>query len=79
VLLTDIDECASKENVCGVGAVCENTIPGYNCLCPQGYTAKPDPKIACEQVNLFCVKDSRLDLTSMIDFKYSIDSCVKTD
>jgi len=61
----DIDECASKDNVCGVGAICENAVPGYNCLCPQGYTAKPDPKIACEQVNVFVRVSFGYKMTSM--------------
>ena len=47
---TDIDECTVLSNPCGQFAVCENAVPGYNCLCPQGYAAQPSPDIACEQV-----------------------------
>lgn len=47
----DLDECRALERPCGTHAVCENAAPGYNCVCPQGYRAKPDPQIACEQVN----------------------------
>ena len=51
-LVTDIDECAVLTNPCGKQAICENTVPGYNCLCPQGYDAQPTPDIACEQVRI---------------------------
>lgn len=47
----DIDECETLERPCGTQAICENAAPGYNCVCPRGYRAKPDPQIACEQVN----------------------------
>lgn len=47
----DINECVTLEKPCGTHAVCENAVPGYNCLCPQGYQAKPTPQIACEQVS----------------------------
>lgn len=47
----DINECETLERPCGSNAKCENAEPGYNCLCPQGYEAKPDPSIACEQVS----------------------------
>ena len=47
---TDIDECTVLSNPCGQFAVCENAVPGYNCLCPQGYAGQPTPDIACEQV-----------------------------
>lgn len=46
----DINECVTLEKPCGVHATCENAVPGYNCLCPQGYQAKPSPEVACEQV-----------------------------
>lgn len=49
----DIDECELLERPCGSHAICENASPGYNCICPQGYRAKPDPQIACEQVYSF--------------------------
>lgn len=51
--MLDIDECSINraDQLCGKYAICENTVPGYNCLCPQGYSAKPDAKIACEQVD----------------------------
>lgn len=50
-LCLDINECEILSKPCGPNAVCENTSPGFNCLCPQGYSGKPDPKVACEQVN----------------------------
>lgn len=46
----DIDECQVLDKPCGSRAICENTSPGYNCLCPQGYTGRPEAKVACEQV-----------------------------
>lgn len=48
----DIDECEVLEHPCGTYAICENAVPGYNCICPQGYRAKPNPQVACEQVTL---------------------------
>ncbi|KAG8232834.1 hypothetical protein J437_LFUL013160, partial [Ladona fulva] len=52
----DINECVALDKPCGKYAICENAAPGYNCVCPQGYTAKPDPSVACEQidVNILC-------------------------
>ncbi len=52
----DLDECTELDRPCGDFAICENTSPGYNCKCPQGYRARPDAKIACEQsdVNILC-------------------------
>lgn len=49
-IFSDINECEILSKPCGSNAACENTNPGYNCLCPQGFSGKPDPKIACEQV-----------------------------
>lgn len=46
----DVNECEISDRPCGTHALCENAEPGYNCVCPQGYRAKPDPQIACEQV-----------------------------
>lgn len=46
----DIDECVVLDKPCGLNAKCENTEPGFTCLCPQGFSGKPDPKVACEQV-----------------------------
>lgn len=46
----DINECEILSKPCGPYAICENTSPGFNCLCPQGYSGKPDAKVACEQV-----------------------------
>lgn len=46
----DIDECSALEKPCGSHAICQNAEPGYNCLCPQGYQAHPNPEVACEQV-----------------------------
>lgn len=46
----DVNECEILEHPCGLHATCENTDPGYNCVCPQGFRAKPNPQIACEQV-----------------------------
>lgn len=46
----DIDECAVLASPCGKQAICENTVPGYNCRCPQGYAGQPTPDVACEQV-----------------------------
>lgn len=46
----DIDECEALDKPCGTHAICENAVPGYNCVCPQGYQASPSPQVACEQV-----------------------------
>ncbi|CAH0390731.1 unnamed protein product [Bemisia tabaci] len=48
----DIDECAILDKPCGQNAVCENTDPGFTCTCPQGFAGKPDPSVACEQVDV---------------------------
>lgn len=50
----DINECVALDKPCGQNAICENAIPGYNCVCPQGYVARPDAQVACEQVFFFC-------------------------
>lgn len=42
----DIDECASKNSVCGVNAVCINTPGGYNCECAAGFVGTP-PHVSC--------------------------------
>ncbi|SPP80067.1 blast:Fibrillin-1, partial [Drosophila guanche] len=60
----DIDECAALDKPCGQHAQCENTVPGYNCKCPQGYDGKPDPKVACEQVDVNILCRSNFDCTN---------------
>lgn len=60
----DIDECTALDKPCGQHAVCENTVPGYNCKCPQGYDGKPDPKVACEQVDVNILCSSNFDCTN---------------
>ena len=46
----DIDECSAYDRPCGTNAVCQNAQPGYTCVCPQGFTPRPSPQVACEQV-----------------------------
>lgn len=58
---SDLNECDVLENPCGTHAICENTAPGYNCLCPQGYAARPDAKIACEQTDVTTLCKSKFD------------------
>jgi Calcium-binding EGF domain len=58
---SDIDECQVFERPCGSNAICENAAPGYNCLCPQGYAAKPSPDVACEQVDVNILCQSNFD------------------
>jgi hypothetical protein len=60
----DIDECTALEKPCGNFAICENASPGYNCICPQGYRAKPDAKIACEQADVNILCHSNFDCTN---------------
>lgn len=60
----DIDECSALEKPCGNYAICENADPGYNCLCPQGFAAKPDAKIACEQVDVNILCHTNFDCTN---------------
>ncbi|GLH00244.1 Fat-like cadherin-related tumor suppressor homolog, partial [Gryllus bimaculatus] len=57
----DIDECTALEQPCGAHAECRNAAPGYTCLCPQGYAAKPDPAVACEQVDVNVLCNSNFD------------------
>ncbi|XP_036344722.1 fibrillin-3-like, partial [Rhagoletis pomonella] len=61
---TDIDECTALEKPCGTYAICENAAPGYNCKCPQGFDGKPDPKVACEQVDVNILCRSSFDCTN---------------
>jgi hypothetical protein len=49
LFFSDINECVALDKPCGTYAFCENSSPGYNCVCPQGYTGKPNPNVACEQ------------------------------
>ena len=60
----DIDECTALDKPCGNHAICENANPGYNCLCPQGFIAKPDAKIACEQADVNILCRSNFDCTN---------------
>ena len=61
LVLSDIDECSVLSNPCGKNAICENAVPGYNCLCPVGYEAQPTPEIACEQVDVATLCKSNFD------------------
>lgn len=49
-IIVDIDECNAYENPCGTNAICKNAIPGYECICPPGYSPRPTSSIACVQV-----------------------------
>lgn len=60
----DIDECAALQNPCAPHAICENTSPGYACKCQQGFRAKPDAKILCEQVDVNILCSSNFDCTN---------------
>lgn len=60
----DIDECAALQNPCAAHAICENTAPGYVCKCQQGFRAKPDAKILCEQVDVNILCSSNFDCTN---------------
>ena len=64
IFFVDIDECLALEQPCGQNAICENVEPGYNCKCPQGYDAKPNPQIACEQVDVTVLCRSNFDCTN---------------
>jgi len=69
---SDINECVSLDKPCGRNAICENAAPGYNCVCPQGYIARPDAAIACEQVSRYSilVLIPRLKLSHATDKTY---------
>ena len=51
IIHADIDECSSRSSPCGLNAECQNTSPGYQCSCPQGFIPSPSPDVACVQVN----------------------------
>jgi len=61
LLFSDINECVALDKPCGTHAICENSSPGYNCVCPQGYTGKPNPNVACEQVDVNILCKSNFD------------------
>ena len=42
VFSTDLNECSSGSHSCGVHSVCENSDPGYSCICDDGYTLNSD-------------------------------------
>ena len=50
---SDVNECTSMSRPCGINAICENAVPGYNCVCPPGFNPKPTAQIACEQVSIW--------------------------
>lgn len=52
------------DSPCGANAICENAAPGYNCICPRGYSAKPDPKVACEQIDVNILCKTNYDCTN---------------
>ena len=52
---SDIDECSILTNPCGINAVCQNTDPGFECICPQGFKARQSAYVACEQVIILAV------------------------
>lgn len=60
----DIDECAVLDKPCGGHAVCENASPGYNCVCPQGFRANPDPKSGCVQRDVTISCATNFDCTN---------------
>lgn len=35
--VTDVDECSSRVDPCGVTSVCRNTEGGFECVCKYGY------------------------------------------
>jgi len=46
----DIDECSSGLHDCGNGMMCENTLGGYNCVCPPGFKAS-STNSSCIDIN----------------------------
>lgn len=45
----DIDECASREAVCGPQQTCKNKPGGYACVCPSGFVSTNNRN--CEDIN----------------------------
>ncbi|CAG2055426.1 unnamed protein product, partial [Timema podura] len=43
---SNIDEC-SRNDACGVGALCHNLPGSHTCECPEGSVPDPDPKVKC--------------------------------
>lgn len=72
VACIDLNEC-DEGTPCAVGAICQNKIGSYECVCPSGTTGEPYTK-TCEPIvkqqqpecltNLDCPNDRECDLVS---------------
>lgn len=45
----DIDECATREAICGSQQTCKNKPGGYACVCPAGFVSTS--RNNCEDIN----------------------------
>ncbi|CAB4059875.1 unnamed protein product [Lepeophtheirus salmonis] len=60
----DIDECSSRAlHQCGIGALCVNKSPGYDCECPTGYSG--NGKLSgCRPAEVRTICESDYDCTN---------------
>ncbi|CAG0896827.1 unnamed protein product [Darwinula stevensoni] len=59
--ISDIDECAILDKLCGSNAMCQNSVPSYTCICKQGFAPAPRPEIACKQISVGTICVSNVD------------------
>ena len=66
----DVDECTTRDSICGPQQVCKNKPGGYACVCPAGFVSSNNRN--CEDINE-CVfyKDRKVSFNSLKHiFKY---------
>lgn len=63
----DVDECTTRESICGPQQVCKNKPGGYACVCPAGFVSSNNRN--CEDIDE-CVfyKDRKVSLILNIKF-----------
>lgn len=49
--MPDVDECKSREAVCGKHALCTNTVGSYVCACAPEYTGDPRAPHGCRDLD----------------------------
>lgn len=45
----DVDECTTRESICGPQQVCKNKPGGYACVCPAGFVSSNNRN--CEDID----------------------------